>query len=110
MTHSTPIQLDISRLDNDQCLSFPLHEQACFVVKKSGQYHAYLNQCPHTGAPLEFVENQFLTLDKSLIQCALHGALFDIKTGTCISGPCLGKGLTPLQIKQEEQILTIQSC
>lgn len=109
MTPATPIKLDISTLDEDHCLSFSLSGQSCFVVKKSGQYHAYLNQCPHTGASLEFVENQFLTFDKSLIQCALHGALFDIETGACISGPCAGQALTALTTELEEQVLNIKS-
>jgi nitrite reductase/ring-hydroxylating ferredoxin subunit len=69
-----------------------------FVVKKDGEVFAYRNQCPHTGAPLDWVEHQFLDLDGALIQCAVHDARFLIDSGECIAGPCSGDTLTPLQI------------
>jgi len=28
-----------------------------------------------------------------LIQCSTHGALFNIETGECLQGPCLGQSL-----------------
>lgn len=30
--------------------------------------------------------------------CAAHGALFDIPTGRCTLGPCLGDALTPVPL------------
>ena len=28
----------------------------------------------------------------------MHGALFEMETGSCLSGPCLGLGLQPLPV------------
>ncbi len=72
--------------------------RSIFVVHKDGQFFAYYNQCPHTGASLEWQQNQFLDLDKALIQCATHDALFLIDSGECIAGPCAGDQLSPLAI------------
>jgi nitrite reductase/ring-hydroxylating ferredoxin subunit len=72
--------------------------QSVFVVNKNGEFFAYYNKCPHTGASLEWQEDQFLDLDKALIQCATHDALFTIDTGECISGPCVGDNLQALPI------------
>jgi nitrite reductase/ring-hydroxylating ferredoxin subunit len=72
--------------------------QSVFVVHKNGEFFAYYNKCPHTGASLEWQEDQFLDLDKALIQCATHDALFTIDTGECISGPCVGDSLQALPI------------
>ena len=72
--------------------------QSIFVVHKDGQFYAYYNQCPHTGANLEWQEDQFLDLDKALIQCTTHDALFMIDSGECIAGPCAGDNLSPLTI------------
>jgi nitrite reductase/ring-hydroxylating ferredoxin subunit len=72
--------------------------QSVFVVHKNGEVFAYYNKCPHTGASLEWQEDQFLDLDKALIQCATHDALFTIDTGECISGPCVGDNLQALPI------------
>lgn len=79
-----------------------------FVVHKDGEFHAFINSCPHTGINLEWQENQFLDKDESLIQCASHGALFQIDTGHCIHGPCAGDNLSPVQIKiMDNMLITI---
>ncbi len=72
--------------------------QSIFVVHKDGAFFAYYNKCPHTGATLEWQEDQFLDLDKALIQCATHDALFMIDSGECIAGPCSGDSLQPLPL------------
>ena len=72
--------------------------QSIFVVHKEGNFFAYYNKCPHTGASLEWQEDQFLDLDKSLIQCATHDALFMIDSGKCIAGPCAGDTLQSLPL------------
>lgn len=69
---------------------------AVFLVKKNNEVFAYKNSCPHIRIPLEWTEDQFLTSDKSMIICANHGALFIIETGDCVSGPCNGQSLTPV--------------
>lgn len=70
-----------------------------FVIHKDGQFHAFINRCPHTGVNLEWLENQFLDSEQIFIQCATHGALFEVETGHCVAGPCAGDHLTPVTIK-----------
>jgi len=82
--------------------------ESVFVVHKNGEFFAYLNQCPHTGASLEWQENQFLDLDKELIQCATHDALFIIDTGECIAGPCAGDALQPLELSIEHDEIHLE--
>lgn len=66
---------------------------AVLAVRRGAQVFAYVNSCPHTGAPLDFQPGRFLSLDKTLIQCSTHGALFRIEDGFCLAGPCAGKSL-----------------
>lgn len=73
-----------------------------FVVRKDAVLAAYRNSCPHTGAPLEWQPDQFLDLDNSFIQCAIHGALFRPDDGYCLRGPCAGQSLEPLVLHVEE--------
>ena len=68
------------------------------MVRKNDEYYAYYNKCPHTGASLEWQENQFLDSENALIQCATHDALFLIDSGKCIAGPCIGDSLQALTI------------
>ena len=72
--------------------------QDIFVVRRGEQVAAYLNSCPHTGGPLDWVPGQFLDLDREYIQCATHDALFEITDGVCIAGPCAGGRLTAVSV------------
>lgn len=76
-----------------------------YVVHKDGQFHAYINRCPHTGVNLDWQGNQFLDMENVFIQCSTHDALFEISTGRCISGPCIGKNLTPVEITVRDNVI-----
>lgn len=76
-----------------QSKGFDLEGAYLFAVKRDDQIYLYRNRCPHLGTPLEWEEDTFLDPDGALIQCATHGALFEVETGRCISGPCLGEYL-----------------
>ena len=70
-----------------------------FVVRRGGNVHAYVNQCPHAGYPLNWSPDAFLAPDAPLILCAMHGALFEIETGLCLAGPCDGLRLRTLAVR-----------
>lgn len=73
-----------------------------FVVRRGQQAFCYLNRCPHTGSPLDWMPDQFLSLDRQHIQCATHAALFRIDDGFCIAGPCSGDALASLPVIVED--------
>ena len=77
------------------------HLRSVFVVRAGATLRAYENSCPHTGGPLDWVPDQFLTREKDTILCATHGALFRIDDGHCLAGPCAGERLTPLPVRVE---------
>ncbi|MAD43627.1 MAG: hypothetical protein CMI02_02070 [Oceanospirillaceae bacterium] len=85
-----------SEIAEGQSKGFEIEGQAIFAVHKGGHFHVYRNQCPHLGINLEWLPDQFLDSEGALIQCAMHGALFLIDSGECVSGPCAGQSLTPL--------------
>ena len=69
------------------------------VVREGDRIYGYVNSCPHTGTPLEWVENEFMSEDGGHIMCHTHGALFQIEDGHCIAGPCIGDTLQPLAVE-----------
>jgi nitrite reductase/ring-hydroxylating ferredoxin subunit len=71
------------------------------AIRRRGDVHVYVNSCPHLGTPLDFTPGRFLSLEKTHIMCATHGALFRIEDGFCVSGPCVGKSLraAPFEIR-----------
>ena len=53
-----------------------------FVIRRAGAVHGFENVCPHQGTTLDWKPHSFLTVDKTGIICATHGALFCIEDGT----------------------------
>jgi nitrite reductase/ring-hydroxylating ferredoxin subunit len=78
-----------------------------FVVRQGDRIHGYVNSCPHIGTPLDWIEDQFMTLDKQLILCATHGAQFRIADGYCVSGPCEGDSLQSISVVLQNGIVTL---
>lgn len=81
-----------------------------FLVRRGTDVFAYRNHCPHTGSPLDWQPHQFLNLDRSLIQCATHSALFRINDGYCVKGPCVGQALTSLEVNLVEGWVEVHAC
>ena len=78
------------------------------VVKFKQQFFAYLNECKHLPVELDWEEGKFFDSDNQYIICSTHGALYDPKTGHCISGPCKSKYLLKLDVIQlKDQIRII---
>jgi nitrite reductase/ring-hydroxylating ferredoxin subunit len=77
------------------------------VVRKGRNVYAYVNSCPHTGSPLDWVEHEFLSLDKQYIQCAMHAALFRLADGLCVAGPCAGSSLTAIAVTVESGLVVV---
>jgi len=78
-------------------------ELLLFLVKKNNKIYGYKNKCPHAGVNLEWQPNEFLDLEKSLIQCSMHGALFQIESGRCVSGPCNGDYLDSIELDVDDK-------
>jgi nitrite reductase/ring-hydroxylating ferredoxin subunit len=83
-----------------------------FVVRQGDRVFGYLNSCPHTGGPLDWVPDQFLNVDKDCIQCATHDASFALHDGKCFAGPCVGASLTPVPVVIDagEVSLLVDEC
>ena len=83
------------------------HDQM-FVVRRNG-LHAWRNACPHwANTSMAWRKDAFLNADGSRIVCAAHGAQFDIETGVCTLGPCLGQSLYPISlISHDDGVLAV---
>jgi len=70
-----------------------------FAIKVDDSVHAYINNCPHLGIPLNWQPDEFLSIEETHIQCSTHGALFTMEEGDCIAGPCRGQSLEKLTVE-----------
>lgn len=82
-------------------------QDSLFVIKLADRIVAYRDRCPHYGSTtLPWQKDAYLDATGSYIVCAAHGALFDLQTAECVSGPCLGDALDaiPLDIQPDGKI------
>jgi nitrite reductase/ring-hydroxylating ferredoxin subunit len=79
----------------------PWHEgrDTVLLVRHRGAVFGWLDACPHHGGtPLAWRKDAYLNAAGDRIVCAAHGAQFDIETGVCTLGPCLGQRLQPVAV------------
>ena len=79
-----------------------------FVVHRGGKVFAYQNYCMHVGHPLNWMPDAFLTKDRSAIMCASHGAVYEIDTGLCVAGPCIGKVLNKVDVAVRDDVVYVE--
>jgi nitrite reductase/ring-hydroxylating ferredoxin subunit len=104
---------DIAEGDAKGFLPSPSATRKVIVLKRNGQFHAWLDACPHYegGTPMAWKSNAYINGDGTYLSCHSHGALFNMETGECVLGPCLGQALTrvELTIKDTGEVF-IASC
>jgi nitrite reductase/ring-hydroxylating ferredoxin subunit len=98
----------LAALPERQARGFTVDEISLFVLRYDGVIHAYRNSCPHLGVELNWREDEFLDLDGELLQCAMHGALFQPATGEYVAGPCHGNYLQPVTVQIENGAVYIR--
>lgn len=92
-----------NELPDGQSRGFDPHQTGrdqLFVVRRGEQLHGWRNACPHVdGAPMAWRKDAYLNGARDRIVCAAHGAQFDIASGVCLLGPCLGQRLQPVPLQ-----------
>lgn len=69
------------------------------VARRDTTVYGYLNECPHAFTPLDFMPDEFMDMGGEYLNCATHGALFNVDDGLCIAGPCRDQYLTAIAVK-----------
>ena len=73
-----------------------------FLVRRNNRVFAYRDSCPHQGAHMAWRRDAYLNRARDRIVCHAHGAQFDLESGECLLGPCLGESLTALALTVTE--------
>ncbi len=79
----------------------PGQDARVIVILWQGSLRAYFDRCPHydfqTG--MAWKRDAYLDGTGTRLACHAHGAQFDISTGECVQGPCLGQSLLPAPVE-----------
>ena len=81
-----------------------------FIVRQGDDVYAYENYCMHVGHPLNWMPDGFLSKDRTAILCASHGALYEIDSGLCFAGPCVGKSLRVVNVEVRDGVIYCRSA
>jgi nitrite reductase/ring-hydroxylating ferredoxin subunit len=77
-------------------------QDTMLVVRQGNALYAWRDACPHIdGVPMAWRKNAYLNASRDRIVCSAHGALFDIASGVCTLGPCLGQSLERMSVRLE---------
>lgn len=103
---------DLEEFTESDCVEFSVKsasgDRDAFIIIFDQHYYAYENHCPHTGVNLNWLAQQFFSLDGNLLQCSMHGALFEPMSGKCLAGPCQGQNLHSLEIIVENESIYLK--
>lgn len=95
---------DVAECDTKGFLKNEEGQDALFLIKFEGKLYGWKNACPHIdGAPMAWKKDTYMNFDKTYLSCFAHGALFELDTGLCIQGPCLGKKLERVEVRLDQQ-------
>ena len=81
--------------------------RSVFAVRRGDRAFVYVNRCPHAGAELEYAQDRFLSADRLRIICFAHNAQFDVETGHCVAGPCVGQALEAVTARIVEGVIIV---
>ncbi|MBT0569739.1 Rieske (2Fe-2S) protein [Curvibacter sp. CHRR-16] len=77
-------------------------QDSLLLVRQGMRLYAWRDACPHHNTPMAWRKDAYLNATGDRIVCAAHGAQFEIETGLCTLGPCLGQSLTSIALRLEE--------
>ena len=74
-----------------------------FAVRFEGAIYAYVNRCTHRQVELDLGRGAFFHPDGMRLLCRAHGALFDVRTGSCEGGMCArGTALETVPVEESD--------
>jgi len=111
---TSSVEIAVGRLDelaDPGCREFVIGEGDWpfrgFVVRSGNKVYAYQNSCSHLGHSLNWMPDRFLSKDNASILCASHGAQYEIDTGLCFAGPCVGKSLRSVDVEIRDDLVYV---
>lgn len=85
-------------------------EVPAFVIRYHGRVYAYLNQCAHVPAELDWQPGEFFDHSGIYLICSIHGALYAPESGRCQGGRCQGKSLKALAVEEHDGLIYLHEA
>lgn len=79
-----------------------------FLVRAGDTLAGYYNTCPHSPYNLDWEGNSILH-PEGFLQCGKHGARFELESGRCFHGPCLGESLKAVDLSVVDGLVCVNN-
>lgn len=86
----------------------PNSPESFLLIFHRERWFAFQNFCPHWRIPLADKGHEAFDGDSSYLICRSHAAVFRLRDGLCVSGPCIDESLVDLDVRVEGNELLIQ--
>ncbi|MDT4289093.1 Rieske 2Fe-2S domain-containing protein [Methylomonas sp. MO1] len=77
--------------------------QHAVLIRFQGEVYGYLNQCVHMPRTLDCENSNIFDESGRYLQCSMHSICYDPVSGESLSEICLGKKLTALKVKEQDE-------
>jgi nitrite reductase/ring-hydroxylating ferredoxin subunit len=84
--------------------------EPAFIVRIDGVPRAYLNRCAHVPVELDWIPGRFLDETGLYVICTVHGAMYDAADGSCVAGPCQGRGLQAVACREQDGWIWVRAA
>lgn len=92
-----------NELGLDRIHAFTVQDWPIILVRSAAGIHALLNRCSHAATPLEGGR-----VRRNIIICPLHGAQFDLASGTCRSAGSLYPPIRTFPVRTQDGMIEVQ--
>ncbi len=78
------------------------------VTRVGNRYFAFQNLCKHLPVTLDAGDGNVSSEDHQHLQCHMHGAMYELESGECIAGPCVGARLNRLKTREDGSRILVE--
>nr|WP_314898955.1 Rieske 2Fe-2S domain-containing protein [uncultured Deefgea sp.] len=72
------------------------------LIRFSQNIYAYINECAHVPIELDYNLGDVFDLTREYLICSTHGAYYNPRNGLCLGGPCTGRRLSSLVVREHD--------
>jgi len=83
-------------------VDFGDYKEEVILINTEYGYRAYINRCRHLPVSLDWGDGEVLDASGKMLECRTHGALYRMKDGLCVAGPCQGAPLARVDLEERD--------
>lgn len=80
-------------------------ERKALLIRFADHVYGYINECAHVPIELDYNLGDVFDLSREYLICSTHGAYYNPRNGLCLGGPCTGRRLQSLVVREHDEAI-----